>query len=152
MTLDVKINLDVEYQRRAFRFIEENARSARPFVLYYNHTLMHLPVIPRQEYRGRSGNGDFADCLLQMDGDFGDLLDRIDELGLRDNTIVVFASDNGAEEMLLDRGTSGFWEGSYFTGTEGSLRTPCLVRWPGRIRPGGGATRSSMSLTGSPPC
>ena len=74
---------------------------------------------------GRSGNGDWADCLLQMDGDFGDLLDRVDALGLRANTIVVFAGDNGAEELLPGRGTAGFWEGSYFTGMEGSLRTPC---------------------------
>ncbi len=136
LTKDVKVNLDVEFQRRAFRFMEDNARSARPFFLYYNYTLMHFPVIPRDDYRGRSGNGDWADCLLQMDGDFGDLLDRVDALGLRANTIVVFAGDNGAEELLPGRGTAGFWEGSYFTGMEGSLRTPCLVRWPGRIPAG----------------
>lgn len=135
LTKDVKVNLDLEFQRRAFRFLEENARSGRPFFLY-NYTLMHFPVIPREDYRGSSGNGDWADCLLQMDGDFGDLLDRIDELGLREDTVVVFAGDNGAEDLLPDRGTSGFWEGSYFTGMEGSLRTPCLVRWPGRIPAG----------------
>ncbi len=81
----------------------------------------------REVYRGQSGNGNWADCLLQLDGDFGDLLDKLDELGLRDNTIVVFAGDNGPEEMLLWRGTAGFFEGSYFTGMEVSLRTPCLM-------------------------
>ena len=81
----------------------------------------------REVYRGQSGNGNWADCLLQLDGDFGDLLDKLDELGLRDNTIVVFAADNGPEEMLLWRGTVGFFEGSYFTGMEASLRTPCLM-------------------------
>ncbi len=135
LTYELKRNVDVEYQRRNFRFIEENARAERPFFLYYNPTLMHIPVVPRDEYRGKSGNGDWADCLLQLDGDFGDLLDKLDELGLRENTIVVFAGDNGNEEMLLHRGTAGYWEGSYFTGMEGSLRTPCLARWPGKISP-----------------
>lgn len=133
LTYDLKRNVDVEYQRRAFRFMEEQAQAQRPFFLYYNHSLMHIPVVPRDEYKGKSGNGDWADCLLQLDGDFGDLLDKLDALGLRDNTIVVFAGDNGNEEMLLHRGTAGFFEGSYFTGMEASLRTPCIARWPGKI-------------------
>lgn len=133
LTWDAKRNIDVEYKRRAFEFMGRAAHDERPFLLYFNHSLMHIPVVPRDEYRGRSGNGDWADCLLQLDGDFGELLDRIDALGLRDNTIVVFAGDNGNEEMLLNRGTGGYFEGSYFTGMEASLRTPCIARWPGRI-------------------
>ena len=136
LTYDLKRNVDVEYQRRAFGFMEEQAKAQRPFFLYYNHSLMHIPVVPRDEYKGKSGNGDWADCLLQLDGDFGDLLDKLDALGLRDNTIVVFAGDNGNEEMLLHRGTAGFFEGSYFTGMEASLRTPCIARWPGKIAAG----------------
>jgi arylsulfatase len=136
LTFDVKRNADVEYTKRSIRFIEANAEAGRPFFLYFNHTLMHIPVVPRDEYKGRSGNGDWADCLLQLDGDFGVLLDKLDALGLADNTIVVFAGDNGNEEMLLHRGTAGFFEGSYFTGMEGSLRTPCIARWPGRIAAG----------------
>jgi arylsulfatase len=133
LTFDLKRNVDVDYQRRAFDFLDAQAQSQRPFFLYYNHSLMHLPVVPRDEYQGKSGNGNFADCLLQLDGDFGELLDKIDDLGLRDNTIVVFAGDNGNEEMVLHRGTAGFFEGSYVTGAEGALRTPCITRWPGRI-------------------
>jgi arylsulfatase A-like enzyme len=136
LTYDLKRNVDVEYQRRAFRFLEEQAQAQRPFFLYYNHSLMHIPVVPRDEYKGKSGNGDFADCLLQLDGDFGALLDKLEALGLRDTTIVVFAGDNGNEEMLLHRGTAGFFEGSYFTGMEASLRTPCIARWPGKIAAG----------------
>src|SRR5271170_3283 len=136
LTFELKRNVDIDYHRRAFRFMEENAQANRPFFLYHNPTLMHLPDVPRDEYKGKSGNGDFADCMLQLDGDFGEFLDKIDALGLRDNTIVVFAGDNGAEEMLLHRGTSGFFEGSYFTGMEGSLRTPCITRWPGKIAAG----------------
>jgi len=136
LTFDLKRNIDVEYKRRAFRFMEENSRAKRPFFLYFNHSLMHIPVVPRDEYKGKSGNGDWADSLLQLDGDFGELLDKIDALGLGENTIVVFAGDNGNEEMLLNRGTSGFFEGSYFTGMEASLRTPCIARWPGKIAAG----------------
>lgn len=136
LTFEVKRNADVEYKQRAFSFMETHARSDKPFLLYYNHTLMHIPVVPRDEYKGKSGNGDWADCLLQLDGDFGEFLDKIDELGIRDNTIIVFAGDNGNEEMLLNRGTSGFFEGSYFTGMEASLRTPCIARWPGKIAAG----------------
>ncbi len=134
LTFDLKRNVDVEYRRRAFRFMEGQAQ--RPFFLYFNHSLMHIPVVPRDEYKGKSGNGDWADCLLQLDGDFGALLDKLDALGLRDNTIVVFAGDNGNEEMILHRGTAGFFEGSYFTGMEASLRTPCIARWPGKIAAG----------------
>jgi arylsulfatase len=136
LTFDLKRNIDVEYKRRAFRFMEENSREKRPFFLYFNHSLMHIPVVPRDEYKGKSGNGDWADSLLQLDGDFGELLDKIDALGLSENTIVIFAGDNGNEEMLLNRGTSGFFEGSYFTGMEASLRTPCIARWPGKIAAG----------------
>lgn len=136
LTFDLKRNLDVEYKRRAFGFLEAQASAKRPFLLYYNHVMMHMPVVPRDDYKGKSGNGNFADCLLQLDGDFGELLDKLDTLGLSENTIVVFAGDNGNEEMILHRGTAGFFEGSYVTGAEGSLRTPCIARWPGKIATG----------------
>jgi arylsulfatase len=136
LTFDLKRNVDTDYLKRAFGFIDENIKAKKPFFLYYNHSLMHIPVVPRDEYKGRSGNGDWGDCLLQLDGDFGKLLDKIDELGIRDNTIIVFAGDNGNEEMILNRGTAGFFEGSYFTGMEGALRTPCIARWPGKIAEG----------------
>jgi arylsulfatase len=146
LTYDLKRNLDAEYQRRNLSFIEANAKAERPFFLYYNHTLMHIPVVPRDEYKGKSGEGDWADCLLQLDGDFGDILDKLDELGISDDTIVVFAGDNGNEEMLLHRGTAGYWEGSYFTGMEGSLRTPCIARWPGQI-PAGRTSNQIVHVT-----
>jgi arylsulfatase len=97
---------------------------------------MHMPVIPREDFKGKTGQGDWADCLLELDTDFGTLLDLLNELAVADNTVVVFAGDNGPEEVLLWRGTPGYWEGSYFAGGEGNLRTPCIVRWPGHIRTG----------------
>jgi arylsulfatase len=97
---------------------------------------MHMPVIPRREFAGRTGEGDWADSLLELDTDFGTLLDLLDELHVADNTLVVFAGDNGPEEVLLWRGTPGYWQGSYFAGGEGNLRTPCIARWPGHIAAG----------------
>ena len=107
-----------------------------PFFVYFNHSMMHMPVIPRAEFKGRSGQGEWADSLLELDGDFGRLLDLLDELEVVDDTLVVFAGDNGPEDVLLWRGSPGYWEGSYFAGGEGNLRTPCVVRWPGHVAPG----------------
>ena len=136
LTLDVRRDCDVEYLRRASDFVRRNALAGTPFFLYFNHSLMHMPVIPREEFRGRSRQGDWADSLLQLDADFGVLLDLLDELSIAEDTLVVFAGDNGPEEVLLWRGSPGYWEGSYFAGGEGNLRTPCVVRWPGRVLPG----------------
>jgi arylsulfatase A-like enzyme len=152
LTLEVRRDCDSEYLRRAQAFIRHSVGDDTPFFVYFNHSLLHLPVLPRPEFRGRSGRGDWADSLLELDADFGTLLDLLDELGVADDTLVVFAGDNGPEDVLLWRGTPGYWEGSYFAGGEGNLRTPCLVRWPGHIPPEASATRSCTSPTGSPPC
>jgi arylsulfatase A-like enzyme len=136
LTLDVRRDCDAEYLRRAEVFIRRTVREGAPFFVYFNHSLMHMPVIPRQEFKGRSGQGDWADSLLELDSDFGALLDLLDELGVAEDTLVVFAGDNGPEDVLLWRGSPGYWEGSYFAGGEGNLRTPCIVRWPGRVQPG----------------
>ena len=71
-----------------------------------------------------------------MDAHVGEILDAIDDLHIRDNTIVVFTSDNGPEATHPWQGSSGPWRGYYFTHMEGSLRTPCIIRWPGRIAAG----------------
>ena len=146
LTVEVRRDIDSEYQRRAFDFIRRNATAGKPFYLYHNPSMLHYPTIPRAEFAGRSGNGDWADSLLQMDHDFGALLDLLEELGIAENTVVIFAGDNGPEELLPWRGTAGFFEGSYFTGMEGSLRTPCLIRWAGRV-PAGRESNEVVHIT-----
>jgi arylsulfatase len=136
LTLDVRRDCDLEYLTRAEAFIRSATEHDEPFFVYFNHSLMHMPVIPREEFRGRTGQGDWADSLLELDSDFGRLLDLLDELAVAEDTMVVFAGDNGPEEVLLWRGSPGFFEGSYFAGSEGNLRTPCIVRWPGHTRVG----------------
>jgi arylsulfatase A-like enzyme len=134
--LEVRRDCDVEYLKRAEAFIRGQVAQGTPFYVYFNHSLMHMPVIPRAEFKGRTGQGDWADSLLELDADFAVLLDLLDELDVASDTLVVFAGDNGPEDVLLWRGTPGYWEGSYFAGGEGNLRTPCIVRWRGHIPPG----------------
>src|ERR1700751_4246215 len=119
LTLEVRRDCDREYLRRASAFIRAKAARDVPFFVYFNHSLMHMPVIPRQEFKGQTGHGDWADSLLELDTDFGTLLDLLDELGLAGNTLVVFAGDNGPEEVLLWRGERGVWWGSELAGGGG---------------------------------
>lgn len=133
LTREVKRDLDLEYMERSKDFIKRSSDAGKPFFLYFNYTLMHMPNDPRLEFKGKSGHGDWADCLLQLDSDFGDLMSYLKEMGLDENTIVVFSGDNGPEYMEPWRGDAGRFNGSYFTGMEGSLRTPCLVRYPGVV-------------------
>lgn len=146
LTLQVRRDCDAEYLRRAAAFIRRSAGAGTPFFVYFNHSLMHMPVLPREEFKGRTGHGDWADCLAELDADFGTLLDLLDELGIAGDTLVVFAGDNGPEEVLLWRGSPGYWRGSYFAGGEGNLRTPCIARWPGRI-PAGRVSDDIMHVT-----
>lgn len=146
LTLEVRRDCDVEYLRRAEAFIRQSTKSDTPFFVYFNHSLMHMPTIPRLEFKGKTGQGEWADCLLELDTDFGRLLDLLGELGIADDTLVIFAGDNGPEDVLLWRGTPGYWEGSYFAGGEGNLRTPCIVRWRGHM-PEGVVSNEIMHVT-----
>jgi arylsulfatase len=146
LTLEVRRDCDRDYLWRADTFIRDALDNNTPFFLYFNHSLMHMPIIPRPEFAGKSGQGDWADALLQLDADFGALVDLLSELGIAENTLVIFAGDNGPEEVLNWRGTPGYWEGSYFAGGEGNLRTPCIVRWPGHV-PAGKVSDDIMHIT-----
>jgi arylsulfatase len=136
LTQQVRRDIDAEFLERSKAFMKRSVEADKPFFLYFNHSLMHFPILPRAEFKGKSGQGEWADCLLQLDADFGTLLDYLKELGVEGDTIVVFSGDNGPEEMEPWRGHPGFFDGSYFTGMEGSLRTPCLLRYPGRVPAG----------------
>lgn len=92
-----------------------------------------MPVEASPEFDGKTRNGRWADVLAQTDHYVGAILDTIDQLGIRENTIVIFTSDNGPEMAIPHQGFSGPWRGTYFTGLEASLRTPFLIRWPEKI-------------------
>jgi arylsulfatase len=95
-----------------------------------------MPTSPHPEFAGKTGNGDWADCLAELDHRTGQILDAIQEAGTADNTVVIFASDNGPEATHPWEGDSGPWRGTYFTAMEASLRAPFIVRWPGRVPAG----------------
>lgn len=94
LTLEVRRDCDTEYLSRAETFIRTQVEANRPFFVYFNHSLMHMPVIPRAEFKGRSNQGEWADSLLALDADFAALLDLLDTLDIADDTLVVFAGDN----------------------------------------------------------
>jgi arylsulfatase len=134
--VNARRRIDTESTRRTVDFMKRSAKAGRPFYAYVPLTQVHYPILPNPDFAGRTGNGDFADALAETDHHVGEIVDAVKELGLAENTVIVFTSDNGAEELLSGRGWAGPWSGSYFTAMEGSLRVPFIVRWPGQIPAG----------------
>ena len=128
--------MEGEITRRAIDFMRRQAKAGRPFYAYVSFSLMHFPTLPNPEFAGRTGNGDWADCLAEMDYRTEQILDAIKELGIEDNTLVIFTSDNGPEATHPWEGSAGPWRGTYFTAMEASLRTPFIIRWPGKVPAG----------------
>jgi arylsulfatase len=128
--------IDAEITRLTIAFMQRQAKAGKPFFAYAALTQPHLPTLPNPAFAGRTGNGDWADMLTEMDHNVGQMLDAIDRLGIRDNTIVIFASDNGPEFVRPWDGWAGPWRGQYFTAWEGGIRVPFLLRWPGRVPAG----------------
>lgn len=128
--------IDAEITDHAVAFMRREAKQDKPFFLFVPYTQTHLPVEPAPDFKGKTGNGHWADVLAQTDSYIGRLLATVDELGIRDNTLFIFTSDNGPEGAIPHQGFSGPWRGSYFTGLEGSLRVPFLIRWPGQVPAG----------------
>jgi arylsulfatase A-like enzyme len=134
--MDTRRTIDRESADRSIAFMERNARARRPFFLYYPMTQIHFPTLAHPEYAGRTGAGDIGDAMAEMDATVGRVLDAIDRLQISRNTIVMWCTDNGAEQRRPWRGSSGPWSGFYNTVMEGGIRTPCIIRWPGRIPAG----------------
>ncbi len=136
LDLEQRRLMEAEITRRGIAFMERQAKAHKPFFAYFSFSLMHFPTLPNPEFAGKTGNGDWADCLAEMDHRVGQVLDSLKKLGIEENTLVVFASDNGPEATHPWEGWAGPWRGTYFTAMEGSLRAPCILRWPGRIPAG----------------
>jgi arylsulfatase len=132
----------------AIDFMNRAGKQNKPFYVYLPYTQVHIPPIPDPRYAGKTKRGNWADVLTQMDDFTGRILDALGDLGIADNTIVVWASDNGGDPNYrmpaidpdpaggLWQGFSGPWRGGYFTSLEGSNRAPCIVRWPGKAPAG----------------
>ena len=128
--------IDGELTKRSIDFMERKVRAMKPFFLYIPYTMTHMPVYPHPDYKGITGNGDFADVLAQTDAYVGMLMESVNKLDIKDNTIFIFSSDNGPDPTTPYQSFAGPWSGSYFTGKEGSLRVPFIIRWPNKIPAG----------------
>jgi arylsulfatase A-like enzyme len=145
---DFRQGFDRKITEWACDFMTRSKQAGKPFYVYLPYTQVHIPPIPDPEFLGKTKRGNFADLLVQMDAFTGQILDKLDELGVAEDTIVVWASDNGADPTYrfpaIDpdpaggqwSGFSGPWRGGYFTSLEGSNRAPCIVRWPGKVPAG----------------
>jgi arylsulfatase len=128
--------IDEEFLLETQKFIDNAAKAKEPFFVWFNTTRMHVFTHLKKESIGVTGKGMHADGMVEHDGHVGQLLDQLDKLGIADDTIVVYTTDNGAELALWPDGAMMPFHGEKGTTYEGGLRIPMLIRWPGVIKPG----------------
>jgi arylsulfatase len=145
-TIEERPFMDGEFTKRTIDFMKRQTKAKKPFFAFVPYTLPHLPVLPHPDFAGRTGKGNYPDVLAEIDHRAGQILDAIKDLGIEKNTIVIWTSDNGPEQIEGAHGTAGFWRGNYFTALEGSLRTSFLIRWPEKI-PAGSVNNEIVHIT-----
>ena len=147
------------YTDKAIDFLKNKHDKEKPFVLYLAHTMMHTIIDASPRFKGKSKGSLYGDVVEEFDFETGRLLDTLDELGLRDNTLVVYTTDNGPwnQPAYYER-KRGHPPGSVFWGNsgplrdgkgscyEGGVRVPCIVRWPGKVAAGAESTAIFSTL------
>src|SRR5262245_716256 len=128
--------VDQEFLTAAIDFMQRQHRANRPFFCWFNSTRMHVWTHLKPESAGKTGLGIYPDGMVEHDGMVGELLKTLDDLGITDNTIVVYTTDNGAEVLSYPDGGNTPFRGEKDTCWEGGFRVPCCIRWPGVIKPG----------------
>jgi arylsulfatase len=128
--------IDDEVNQKTFAFMESAAKEGKPFFIWWNSTRMHIFTHLKKESDGMTGLGIYADGMVEHDAHVGELLAKLKELGLEDNTIVMYSSDNGAESFTWPDGGTTMFRGEKNTQWEGGYRVPTFIRWPGVIKPG----------------
>jgi arylsulfatase len=128
--------IDDELTNAALEFLDRNGKSEKPFFLWFNTTRMHIFTHLKKESQGVTGLGVYPDGMVEHDAHVGRLLDKLDELGITEDTIVMYSTDNGAEVMSWPDGGTTPFRGEKNTNYEGGWRVPCLLRWPGVIEAG----------------
>jgi arylsulfatase A-like enzyme len=134
--LETRRTIDREAAEHGIAFMERAVQQGRPFFFFYPMTQIHFPTLPHPDFAGTTGAGDIGDSMASVDYNVGLVLDALDRLGVANNTIVFWCTDNGAEARRPWRGSAGPWNGFYNSAMEGGIRTPCIIRWPGRIPAG----------------
>jgi arylsulfatase A-like enzyme len=128
--------IDEEINAKAFDFMERAKKADKPFFLWWNSTKMHVFTHLKEGVAGKTGLGIYADGMVEHDRQVGQMLAKLKELGLEDNTIVMYSTDNGAEVFTWPDGGTTMFRGEKNTPFEGGYRVPCVMRWPGVIKPG----------------
>lgn len=128
--------IDEEVTAKALDFMERAKKADKPFFIWWNSTRMHIFTHLKKESEGKTGLGIYADGMVEHDGHVGQILNKLKELGLEENTIVMYSTDNGAETFSWPDGGTTMFRGEKNTQWEGGYRVPTLIRWPGVIKPG----------------
>jgi arylsulfatase len=128
--------VDEEFTQAAIDFMRRAKKAGKPFFLWWNSTRMHIWTRLKKESQGKTGLGIYPDGMVEHDAMVGQLLGELKELGLEDNTIVMYSTDNGAEKFTWPDGGQSPFRGEKNTNWEGGYRVPCVIRWPGVIKPG----------------
>ena len=136
--------IDEEITDRALAWMEKQAKADKPFFLWYNSTAMHFRTHVAAKNLGKSGQDPYSDRMVVHDEQIGQMLDKLDELGIADNTIVMYSTDNGPENDTWPDGATTPFRGQKDTNWEGGWRVPCFMRWPGKIKAGLGAERHRL--------
>jgi arylsulfatase A-like enzyme len=128
--------IDEEITDKALAWMEKQAKADQPFFLWYNSTAMHFRTHVAAKNRGKSGQDEYSDRMVTHDEQIGQVLDKLDELGIADNTIVMYSTDNGPENDTWPDGANTPFRSQKDTNWEGGWRVPAFIRWPGKIKPG----------------
>jgi arylsulfatase A-like enzyme len=128
--------VDEEVTDAALKFMDKAVKDGKPFFVWWNSTRMHIFTHLKPSSVGKTGLGVYADGMVEHDGMVGQLLAKLKELGIEDNTIVMYSTDNGAEAFTWPDGGTTMFRGEKNTQWEGGFRVPTVMRWPGVIKPG----------------
>jgi arylsulfatase A-like enzyme len=130
--------IDDETSAAAIDFMKRQQTAGKPFFVWFNSTRMHLRTHVRADHRGRYTHGDseYEDGMMEHDDTIGTLLKALDDMGVANDTIVVYSSDNGPHMNTWPDGAMTWFRSEKNTNWEGAFRVPCLVRWPAAIKPG----------------
>ena len=148
--------IDDETSAAAIDFIERQAKASKPFFCWFNCTRMHFRTHVKDDRRsppGLTARTEYADGMVEHDGHVGQLLKALDDLGIANDTIVLYTTDNGPHMNTWPDGAMTPFRSEKNTNWEGAFRVPCMIRWPGKIKPGLGLQRDRQRRsTGCRPC